>query len=194
MHRFDYVAPRSLDETLATLNHWGADARLLAGGTDLLVQMKEGRRTPRCVVSLHHLPGIAGIRAEDGGLWIGARTTMAEVSEHLMAGAVLPGYLGLAEGAGLVGSIQIRNLATVGGNLCNAAPSADVAPPLMTLGARAIIAGPGGQKSMSLEDFFRGPGQTALEPTQLLLGVRVPAPVARSGSAYLRHTPRAWMD
>src|SRR6185437_11106995 len=100
----------------------------------------------------------------------------------------------VADGAGLIGSIQIRNLATVGGNLCNAAPSADVSPPLIAAGARAEIIGPDGTRSVPMDEFFLGPRRTVLGPTELLLGVWVPEPAARSGGHYLRHTPRKEMD
>ncbi|HEY66424.1 MAG TPA: xanthine dehydrogenase family protein subunit M [Caldilineae bacterium] len=189
MRKFAYEVPQSLSEATQILRHWGPEARALAGGTDLLVQIKEGGWVPACLVSLRRLDELKGIRPGEDGLWIGARTTMAE----LTAASALRPYAALREGAGIIGSAQIRNVATIGGNLCNAAPSADTAPGLIVLGAEAIIAD-GGQRTVKVEDLFVGPGQTILQPGELLTGLRIPALPPRSGSAYLRHTPRAWMD
>ncbi len=189
MRKFAYEVPQSLQEASQVLRHWGPDARVLAGGTDLLVQIKESGWVPSCLVSLRHLDALKGIRWDEGRLWIGARTTMKE----LLGSSEARPCTALLEGAGLIGSPQIRSVATIGGNICNAAPSADTAPGLIALGAEAVIAD-GGQRVVPVEDFFTGPGQTVLQTGELLTGVRIPRPPARSGSAYLRHTPRAWMD
>ncbi|NOZ30082.1 MAG: xanthine dehydrogenase family protein subunit M [Chloroflexi bacterium] len=189
MRKFAYEVPQSLQEASQVLRHWGPDARVLAGGTDLLVQIKESGWVPSCLVSLRRLDALKGIRWDEGRLWIGARTTMKE----LLGSSEARPCTALLEGAGLIGSPQIRSVATIGGNICNAAPSADTAPGLIALGAEAVIAD-GGQRVVPVEDFFTGPGQTVLQTGELLTGVRIPRPPARSGSAYLRHTPRAWMD
>ncbi len=189
MRKFAYEVPQSLQEASQVLRHWGPDARVLAGGTDLLVQIKESGWVPSCLVSLRRLDALKGIRWGEEGLWIGARTTMKELLDSSEARPCTA----LLEGAGLIGSPQIRSVATIGGNICNAAPSADTAPGLIALGAEAVIAD-GEQRVVPVEDFFTGPGRTVLQTGELLTGVRIPRPPARSGSAYLRHTPRAWMD
>jgi len=129
--------------------------------------------------------------SESEGLRVGAGATMAQVAE---SSAIRERYQAIAEGAALVGSIQTMNMATVGGNLCNAAPSADIAPPLLAFEAEAVIVGPAGRRSLPLEEFFLGPGKTALAVDELVAEVRVPVPSAGIASAYDRHTPRKQMD
>jgi carbon-monoxide dehydrogenase medium subunit len=129
--------------------------------------------------------------SEKDGLRIGAATTMSDIA----ASPVVRGrYQALAEGAGLVGSRQTMNMGTIGGNICNAAPSADTAPPLLVFEAQTVIVGPNGRRTMPVGDFFRGPGLTALRSGELLAEVRLPVPAAGTGSAYQRHTPRKQMD
>jgi CO/xanthine dehydrogenase FAD-binding subunit len=190
--KFDFVAPRSAEDAVAQLQQRGPGGKLLAGGTDLLLQVKARTIRPSYVVDLSHLPELRRLEYRPGeGLWIGAMVRMRTLQQSpLLRGR----YAIIADGAGLVGSIQIRNLATVGGNLCNAAPSADVAPPLLALGASAEILSPTGRRSIPLDDFFQGPRRTALGPADLLLGVRVPESPAHAGGHYLRHTPRKEMD
>ncbi len=195
MRAFEYHAPTNLNEAIALLSEHGDNARPLAGGTDLVVQMKESATKfpmPSHIVSLLRVPELGGIEfSEDHGLRIGAGATMAEVAESPI---IRERYTGIAEGAALVGSYQTMNMATAGGNLCNAAPSADIAPPLLAFEAEAVIAGPGGRRSVSLEEFFVAPGKTVLAADELLAEVRVPTPQAGTGSAYARHTPRKQMD
>jgi carbon-monoxide dehydrogenase medium subunit len=195
MREFDYVAPTTIDEALAALRSNGGAARPLAGGTDLVIQMKESATRfpyPSSVVNLMRVPELAGIEFDEKqGLRIGATATMTDIAEHPH---VRGQYTALAEGAGIVGSIQTMNLATIGGNLCNAAPSADTAPPLLALDASCQIAGPSGRRSVRLTEFFRGPGETVLEPAEILTQVTLRLPPARTGSAYSRHTPRKQMD
>jgi CO/xanthine dehydrogenase FAD-binding subunit len=191
---FDYYAPRTLDEAVALL-HQMRDARPVAGGTDIVVQMKEDRTKfpyPQMIVSLDRIGELKGIEfSEKDGLRIGAATTMADIAASPV---VRERYQALAEGAGVVGSWQTMNMGTIGGNICNAAPSADTAPPLLVFEAQAVIVGPSGRRTMPLGDFFRGPGLTALGSGELLAEVRLPMPVAGTGSAYQRHTPRKQMD
>jgi CO/xanthine dehydrogenase FAD-binding subunit len=197
MKRFDYLAPNSLAEALEMLSD-RPEAVPLAGGTDLLVQIKEGRRPVEALLSLKRVPGLGGC-AHNGALTLGSTVTVGQIAAHQQ---VQQDYAALATGAGLIGSVQIRNVATVGGNLCNAAPSADTAPPLLVLGAQAVIASAQGQRTLPLETFFLpqghwdgvGPGRTALGPGELLQEIIVPQPARRSGSFYVRHTPRARMD
>ena len=195
LRAFEYHAPTTLDEALALLKLHGESARALAGGTDLVVQMKENATKfapPSHIVSLLRVPELSGIEfSENDGLRIGAGASMMEVAKS----SVIRGrYPAIAEGAALVGSYQTMNMATVGGNLCNAAPSADIAPPLLVFDAEAVIVGPSGRRSLQLEEFFFGPGKTALAPDELLAEVRVPVTPAGTGSAYDRHTPRKQMD
>jgi len=195
LRAFEYHAPTSLNEATALLTEHGQAARALAGGTDLVVQMKEGATKfpmPGHIVSLLRVPELRGIEFDEKeGLRIGAGATMTEVAESpLIRGR----YTGIAEGAALVGSYQTMNMATVGGNVCNAAPSADIAPALLAFEAEAVIVGPGGRRSLSLEEFFVSPGRISMAADELLADVRVPTPHPGTGSAYARHTPRKQMD
>jgi carbon-monoxide dehydrogenase medium subunit len=192
VRRFELVLPDTVEECLSILAARGAGAKLVAGGTDLLPQLKNGLLRPPCVVDLS---GVAELRAvqdtDGGGLRIGAAVTARTLERDPRIRARYPA---LAESAALVGSIQVRNLATLGGNLCNAAPSADMAPPLLALDALAVIAGPGGRRRVPLASFFLGVRRTVLAPEDLLIEVVLPAPGPRSGGAYLRHTPRRELD
>ena len=195
MRNFEYFAPESLDEAIRLLAERGERARPLAGGTDIVVQMKENATRfpyPQCLVSLSRMPELQGIAfTESSGLRIGAAVTMAEIAESPVVREL---YAAIADGAAVVGSWQTMNMATLGGNLCNAAPSADTAPALLAFEARATIAGPAGKRSINLADLFAGPGQTALGAGEVLTEILVPAPPPRTGSAYRRHTPRKQMD
>ena len=192
MRRFDLVLPCSLEDCLKILAERGGQAKLLAGGTDLLPQMKNGVLKPSLVVDLS---GVARVRQIHGGNGQGLRIGAAVTARELETSAAVRGaYLAIAESAALVGSLQVRNLATVGGNLCNAAPSADMAPPLVTLDAEAIIAGPGGERRVPMATFFTGVHKTVLAPNEVLVELVVPSPGAHSGGQYLRHTPRRELD
>jgi aerobic carbon-monoxide dehydrogenase medium subunit len=192
MRRFDLATPRSVDECLKLLAERGPETKLVAGGTDLLVQMKNGVLKPARVIDLSGVPELRVLGADDGrGLRVGAAVTARRLERD---GTVRATGTSLAESAALVGSIQVRNLATVGGNLCNAAPSADMAPPLVALDAEAVIAGPSGRRRVPMASFFTGVRRTVLAPDELLLELAVPAPGPRSGGSYLRHTPRRELD
>jgi len=185
MKRFDYLAPQSLGEALEMLsNH--PEAIPLAGGTDLLVQMKEGRRSVEALLGLKRVAELHQF-ACNGTLAFGSAVTVAQIAASPY---IQRDFTALAIGAGSIGSVQIRNMATVGGNLCNAAPSADTAPPLLVLGARVIIASTRGERAVHLEQFFLEPGRTILQPGELLKEIIVPKPRAASGSFYIYHTPR----
>jgi CO/xanthine dehydrogenase FAD-binding subunit len=189
MKRFDYLAPRTLGEALAIMAD-RPEAVPLAGGTDLLVQVKEGRRSVEAVLSLKRVPEVHRY-ARNGALSLGAAVTVGRIAADP---AVQQHYTALAMGAGLIGSVQIRSVATLGGNLCNAAPSADTAPPLLVLNAQAVIAGIEGEHTVPLDTIFRGPGRTVLRPGKLLKEILVPLLPQGSASFYVRHTPRAGMD
>lgn len=194
MRRFEYFAPQSLAEAIALFGEKGEGGRALAGGTDIVPQIKEGGKItlPAYVVSLRRLPELRGIEfSERGGLRVGAGVTMAELAE---SPAVRERYRALADGAGVVGSVQTMNMATIGGNVCNAAPSADTAPALLAYEALAVIAGPEGERELPLAEFWRGPNATALQPSELLRELRLPAPPVNTGGVYVRQTPRKQMD
>jgi carbon-monoxide dehydrogenase medium subunit len=192
VRRFDLVLPASMDECVRLLAERGPEAKLVAGGTDLVPQLKNGLLRPACVVDLSGVGQLGRLtRDETGGLRIGASVTARALERDA---AVRVGLPALAESAALIGSVQIRNLATVVGNLCNAAPSADMAPPLLALDAEAVIVGPRGQRRVPLTAFFVGVRRTVLAPDEVLVEVVVPAPGLRSGGSYRRHTPRRELD
>ena len=189
MQAFDYVAVGSVREAVAALKN-KKRVMVLAGGTDMLVRMKGRALTPEVVVDVKGIPG-AGDFSAKSGLSIGSAVTMRQVE---LSAKVREDYAAVAQGAAVVGSIQIRNLATVAGNICNAAPSADVAPGLIALRAKVRIAGPGGQRTLLVENFMTGPGKTALKRGELVTAIQLPSPGPRTGSAFVRHTPRGAMD
>lgn len=191
MRPFDYLEPKRMDEAVAALAEHGREAALLAGGTDLLVALKADVLRPRVVVNLKRIPGLAEMATENGGIRIGALTTVRAVETSAPINERFPA---LADAARCLGSVQIRHLATVGGNLCRAAPCSESAPPLMVLRAQVRLDGPRGERTLPLEDFFTGPGQTALAVGEILTEIRVPAPAPGSGAAYLRHSLRPLMD
>jgi carbon-monoxide dehydrogenase medium subunit len=171
-------------------NH-GDRAQPLAGGTDVLVQLRGGRREADVVLDTKKIPELNGMRLDDNGLQLGAAVPCYQIYQN---SAVAAAYPGLIDAAGMIGSIQIQGRATVGGNLCNAAPSGDTIPPVITLGGEAHINGPNGWRTMPAENFCTGPGRNALEDGELLVAIQLPAPAANSGTAYLRFIPRNEMD
>ncbi|MCC7048230.1 MAG: xanthine dehydrogenase family protein subunit M [Alphaproteobacteria bacterium] len=188
MNEFEYIAPATVEEAVAQL---GAGARALAGGTDLIVQMREGRRQVGRVVDLKRIAELNQVAAmPDGGVAIGAALNVTALAAH-PAMAVYPA---LVESGRMIGSYQIQNRASIGGNVCNAAPSADAVPALICLDARAVVAGPGGRRDEPVQALFAGPGRTTLGPQDILVSLRLPAPAERSAAAYLRFTPRREMD
>lgn len=184
--------PKSLKEASALVKEKGPGGRFLAGGTDLLIAVKEKGLKPKYVVDLKRIPGLTGIHQEsDGSVTIGALATMREVE---ISPIVLKKYPFLARSAAEVGSVQIRNRATIGGNMANATPSADVAPALVALEAKARIAGLNGERTIPLEELFRGPGQTVLTPEEILTAIVIP-PVSESlRGDYIKFSPREMMD
>ncbi len=190
MKWFDYAAARSLPEALELLARPGA--RPLAGGTDLLVQMRAGERKADLLVDVKRIPELNRLECDPaGGLQLGAAVPCCRIYEHPEVRRRWPA---LAEVAEMIGGVPIQSRASLGGNLCNAAPSADSVPVLIVLGARCRIAGPGGVRVLPVEEFCTGPGQTVLETGELLVGFELPPPEPHSGAAYLRFTPRREMD
>lgn len=191
MEAFDYVAPRSLADAFAHLTN-GRSSLMLAGGTDVIVQLREGRRHCDQLIDVKHIPELMALRfAEDGTLEIGAAKPLAEIYEDPEVARRLPG---LVDAAGLIGGIQVQSRASLGGNLCNASPAADASPALMVLGARLVIGSATGTREVPVEEFFLGPGKNALQPGELLVQVKIPAQPANSNAHYLRFIPRNEMD
>ena len=189
---FDYAAPTTVVEALRLLAEKGPDARILAGGTDLIIRMRHGLVKPSAII---HLGGIADLKnityKPKTGLSIGAAATLAEVAAHP---DIRRRYPAVAYAAGETANVQVRNLGTVGGNLCNAAPSADNAPTLMALGAEMVLAGSRGGRRVALDQFFKGPGQTVLTPGEILTAIQVPPPPPHSGAAYQQVSARGRVD
>lgn len=185
-----YVSPRTPGEALEQLAD-AERARILAGGTDLLVQARTAWNPPTLIVDVKRIPELRALRVEEGAIRIGAAAPVVELGEHPRLRQFVPG---LVEAAGLIGSSQIQSRATVGGNLCNGSPAADTVPPLLALEARAVVAGIGGHRQVAVEDFVVGVGRTVLQPAELLVELRVPPRPSRSSDAYLRFIPRGEMD
>ena len=184
MQPFDYHEPSSLDEALSLLGEHRERARVLAGGTDLFLRMRTGVLRPAVVLDLKRIAGLDGIReSEEGGLRIGALTPHGDVEA---AEAVRVRYPALASAARWVAGVQIRNRGTVGGNLCNASPAADLATPLLAFGARVRVAGLGWDRELPLEAFFVGPGRTVLAPDEILTEIVLPPPAPWTGSDFQR--------
>lgn len=190
MDVFDYHRPATIAELTGMLA--SNDARPLAGGTDLIPQMREGRRKVAAIIDIKHVEACRVIALlPDGGLAIGAAVSSTTVARDER---IRRDYPGIAAAALLIGSYQVQNRASLGGNICNAAPSADAVPPLIAHGARAEIAGSAGLREIPLEEIFAGPGRTHLAPGEVLTRILLPPVAARSASHYLRFTPRREMD
>jgi CO/xanthine dehydrogenase FAD-binding subunit len=191
MQKFEYLMPTTVDEAISLLVSHGERARYIAGGTDVMVKIKEGKIHPHHLVSLRRLQGLDHITYKDGELRIGAAVThrMLELSPIIKKEFPI-----LVDAVTNIGSVQIRNVATIGGNIVNAVPSADGAIPLITLGAQVRIRGPKGERSMALEDLFIGPGQTLLEAGEILMEFVIPQLLPRTGAAYVKHTRREAME
>lgn len=191
MSELDYIAPKTVAEAVAALAGARGSAKLLAGGTDLLVQTKTGRIRPDLVVDLKRIPDLVGIREEGGAFVIGAATSGAMLGEHAAFGKAWPGVL---EAANLIGSTQVQGRASLGGNLCNASPAADSVPALIASGAICIIEGGKGRREAPVEAIQAGPGKTTLAADEIIVAFKFPKRAAKSGDAYLRLIPRTEMD
>ena len=190
--RFDYLQPSTIEECVALLGASGKDAKIIAGGTDLMIQARARSVDPLYLIDVSGIPDLCGIRETgDGGLRIGAAVTVRDVAH---SPAVLEKFPVLATAAGLIGSVGIRNVATIGGNLCNASPSAECSPALLCLGAEVQVIGPRGERAVPLEQFFTGPGTTALGPEELLVEIVVPAVGPGTKGVYLKNSPRGSID
>ena len=189
MNRYDYHKPGTIEEAvslMATLD----GAQYIAGGTDVMVLIRQKKLNPKSLISIRNIKDLAYIDTAKG-LQLGAATTHSEIDGHEI---IKKAYSALTDATSHLGSWQIRNVATVGGNICTAAPSADTACPLLVLDAMVSIIGPKGSRDVALDDFFQGPGKTALGQGELVKGFVIPALGDNTGSAYIKHTRRQAMD
>jgi aerobic carbon-monoxide dehydrogenase medium subunit len=186
-----YEAPKTVDEAVALMAKESGHARVLAGGTDLLVQMRGGNLEPDLVVDIKRIPGMHDIVAENGGFRIGAAVPSAVLGEH---DGVCKAWPGVVEAANLIGSTQIQGRATIVGNLCNASPAADSVPAMIAAEATARVVGPKGQRDVPVGDIATAPGKTSLAKGEFVASVFLPKRPPHSGDAYLRFIPRTEMD
>ncbi len=192
MHAFTYERPATVAEAVALLEAHGTEARVLAGGTDLIIRLRDGSLQPSVVVDIKRIPELApAIELRDGVARISAGTTMTVLSEDARMRRHFPA---LVEAAAVVGSVQIRNRATLAGNVCNASPAADTAPPLLVYGAVLVIAGPAGERRLGLDDFFVRSGHTSLAEGEIVSGIELPLPDRHVGATHVRRTRRRGHD
>ena len=191
MSQLDYLAPTTAEEAIAALGKAGGAARVLSGGTDLLVQLRAGRLAPGLIVDLKRIAGAIGIRQEAGGFVIGAATPGAVLGEHA---ALVQAWPGVIEAANLIGSTQVQGRASLAGNLCNASPAADSVPAMVAARAVCVVVGPSGRREVPAEAIAISPGKTSLAQGEFVLEIKLPARPPRSGDAYLRSIPRTEMD
>jgi carbon-monoxide dehydrogenase medium subunit len=189
---FDYAAPRSLAEATALLARANGSARILAGGTDILVQLREHLKDADLVVDVKRIPELMELSFDARqGLRLGASVPCYRIYENAEISAAYPA---LAEAARIVGGWQIQSRASVGGNLCNSSPAGDTIPPLYVHDARCVVVGPGGSREVPAREFCTGPGRNVLRPGEMLATILIPPPAPKSGSAYERFIPRNEMD
>ena len=192
MQWFEYARPGTVGEAVRLLSEHGEKARVLAGGTDILVQLRGGFRTAEWVIDVKEIPALDEIAWDEAsGLTIGAAAPCYRIYENE---DVKKHYPGLIDVASLIGGTQIQGRASLGGNLCNAAPSADAVPIMIALEASCLIVGPNGERTVAVEDFCTAPGKNVLAAGELLVSLHFPAPKVNSGSHYLRFIPRNEMD
>lgn len=187
----EYFAPSTVDEAVQYLARAGGSARVLSGGTDLLVQLRSGRIRPDVIVDVKHIRELTSIRAEGGGFRIGAAVSGAELGAHETLSLIWPGVV---EALQLIGSTQIQSRASLGGNVCNASPAADSVPALIAADASCTIAGPRGRREAKVADIVTGPGQTSLAAGEFIVDFLLPLRPPQSADAYLRFIPRTEMD
>jgi carbon-monoxide dehydrogenase medium subunit len=190
MSSLAYHAPETIPQAIALLAA-DSSARVLAGGTDLLIQIRSGRVAPANIVDIKRIGGLIGVRVDRDGFIIGAATPCTALKDDK---ALVRAWPGVVEAANLIGSVQVRNRATMAGNICNASPAADAVPALIAAGATCRIAGPGGERIVAVEDIASGPGRTSLMPGEFVVDIRLAARPAGGGDAYLRLIPRTEMD
>ncbi len=182
MKKFDYYQPRSLQEAYGWMEKEKGDARYIAGGTDIIWRVKQGMIEADALISLRGIEELTQVRL-NGDLTIGSMVPFRNIERNA---SLAKAYPSLSEAVSLLANPQVRNVATVGGNLCNAAPSADCAPPLIVLDAVLTLEGPGGKREVPIGGFFKGPGETCMEKTEILTQIRVPKMAANSGTSFLK--------
>jgi len=191
MPRVNYAAPSTVDEAVKVLAGASGVAKVLSGGTDLLVQLRSGRLKPDLIVDTKRIPGLIGIREEGGFFIVGAATPGAMLSDHH---ALEHAWPGIVEGADLIGSTQIQGRASLAGNLCNASPAADSVPAVIAARTIVVIAGPNGRREIPAEAVCTGPGRTSLAKGEFIVEFKIPKPKRHQCDAYLRFIPRTEMD
>jgi CO/xanthine dehydrogenase FAD-binding subunit len=191
MPRVNYTAPTSVDDAVKALAGAAGLAKVLSGGTDLLVQLKSGRLKPELIVDTKHIPGLIGIREEGDYFVIGAATPGVMISADERLEHAWPGVV---EGVDLIGSMQIQGRCSIVGNLCNASPAADSVPPVIAARGVAVVAGPAGRREVPVEAIVTGPGRTSLAKGEFVVEFKIPKPKPRQCDAYLRFIPRTEMD
>jgi CO/xanthine dehydrogenase FAD-binding subunit len=191
MPSMSFTSPKTVDEAIRALAGASGLAKPLAGGTDLLVQLRSGRIRPDLIVDTKGIPELIGIREENGAFVVGASTPGVMLSEHEALSYAWPG---IVEGVDLIGSQQIQGRASLAGNLCNASPAADSVPAMITARVTAVIAGPNGRREAPVEAIVTGPGRTSLGKGEFIVEFRIPKPRPRQSDAYLRFIPRTEMD
>ncbi len=192
MRKFAYARPKSVDEVVDLLDEYGPEAQLLAGGTDLVIGCREGYHRPELVIDLKRVPELKPSISEiEGGVSISAATVMADITASELMRQSFPA---LVEAADVVGSVQIRNRATLAGNICNGSPAADTAPPLLVYDAVVVVAGPNGVRRVPIDEFIVGPGKTDLGRGELVTAIELPLPRQPFAAAYTRMTRRRGTD
>jgi carbon-monoxide dehydrogenase medium subunit len=191
MRTLGYAAPSTVEDAVRVLAGASGVAKVLSGGTDLLVQLRSGRAKPDLIVDTKKIPGISGIREENGAFIIGAATPGAEIGENK---ALLKAWPGVVEAANLIGSTQVQGRASLAGNLCNASPAADSVPALIAARATCVVVGSKGQRTVPVESIAIGPGKTSLARDEFIIAFHLPKRPAHAADAYLRFIPRTEMD
>ena len=192
MRRFEYLEAHTLRQAIGMLQRHGSQARVVAGSTDFLVRWRAGFWSPDYVVNIQRVPGLSRVvYSRSNGLRLGALVTIQTLEQHP---AIRRHYPALASAAASFAGVQVRNLATVGGNICNASPSGDMLPALLAYGAECRLSGPDGHRQVALDQLFTGPGQTVLAQDEVLTEITLPPPPANTGALYIKHSPRGAMD
>jgi len=190
--RFDYLEPKTIEEALSLFSKYNGKAKVLAGGTDVMLQARNKAINPEYLVDITNIPGLEYITYNDEqGLRIGTLTTIRTLETSANLQKIYPI---ISQAAGQLGSVAIRNVATLGGNLCNALPSAEMAQVMLALSAQAKIVGPNGTREVPFADFFKGVGKNVLKPNELLIEIRVPKPPPSTSGIYIKHSPRGTID
>lgn len=190
--QFSYLAPASLEEACSLLVKYQGKIRMKAGGTDLMVRLAQRALKPEYIMGVRQIPELAGITFNpDEGLRLGAMALLSEVANHPV---IRENYPMLARAANSTATVQIRNMGTVMGNICNASPSADNSPTLVAMNASIVTASQKGERQIPIDEFFLGPGRNALEPTEIAKEILVPTPLPRSGVSYQKISPRSKVD